>query len=76
MGKKLYTRGCPKCDADAGVIESRPLKSGDIMRRRECTGCGYRYNTIEILYGPHERSKEVAQWAAEHNRDIFDKDTA
>jgi len=71
MGKKLHVRGCPKCGTDAIVKDSRPVASGDILRRRECTGCGYRYTTIEILYGPHERCKEVAQWASEHNRDIF-----
>ena len=78
MGKKLYARGCPKCGSDAGVKDSRPTKSGDIHRRRECSNpaCGYRFTTIEILYGPHERCKEVAQWASEHNRDIFDKDSA
>lgn len=73
MGKKLHARGCPKCGSDAGVKNSRPQASGDILRRRECSNaeCGYRYSTVEILYGPHERAREIAQWASEQNREIF-----
>lgn len=66
--------GCPKCGGETTIKDVRTLQRGDITRRRECNDCEYRYTTIEILYGPHERCKEVAQWASEHNRDIFHKD--
>ena len=40
---------CPHCGSiDDKVIESRTLANGDaIRRRRECTGCGYRFTSYE-----------------------------
>ncbi len=42
---------CPECDCtEDKVLETRVSKNKDIIRRRrECTGCGYRYNTQEEL---------------------------
>ncbi len=40
---------CPRCaHPDDQVIDSRPSKAGDeIRRRRECVGCGFRFTTYE-----------------------------
>ena len=40
---------CPHCGSiDDKVIESRTLANGDaIRRRRECSGCGYRFTSYE-----------------------------
>lgn len=40
---------CPKCGCEESkVVDSRPSESNDaIRRRRECTGCGFRYTTYE-----------------------------
>ena len=38
---------CPKCNGKSRVINSRPYCNG-IRRRRECSVCGYKWNTIEI----------------------------
>lgn len=42
---------CPFCShADSRVIDSRPTDEGErIRRRRECTGCGKRFTTYEII---------------------------
>ena len=68
---KFTAHPCLKCGSPTIAKDVRPLERGDVTRRRECTNCGYRFTTIEIVYGPHERAREVAQWASEHNRDIF-----
>lgn len=40
---------CPKCDgANVYVIDSRE-KDGMTYRRRECTDCGNRFSTNEVL---------------------------
>lgn len=40
---------CPKCGGEESkVVDSRPSENNDaIRRRRECTGCGFRYTTYE-----------------------------
>lgn len=42
---------CPKCQGnDSKVVDSRPAEEGKaIRRRRECTQCGYRFNTYERI---------------------------
>jgi len=42
---------CSKCGIlEDKVIDSRPAKDGkSIRRRRECTGCGFRYTTYEQI---------------------------
>jgi transcriptional repressor NrdR len=38
---------CPRCNADdTKVVDSREVKDG-VRRRRECTGCGFRFTTRE-----------------------------
>ena len=40
---------CPKCGCEESkVVDSRPSENNDaIRRRRECTGCGFRFTTYE-----------------------------
>jgi transcriptional repressor NrdR len=42
---------CPYCGkADSRVIDSRSAEDGNtIRRRRECTGCGRRFTTYEVV---------------------------
>ncbi len=42
---------CPRCACqDDKVIDSRSIKDGaGVRRRRECTGCGYRFTTCEEI---------------------------
>ncbi|MFA5561801.1 MAG: transcriptional regulator NrdR [Eubacteriales bacterium] len=42
---------CPVCAAtDSRVLDSRPSPEGNsIKRRRECLGCGRRFNTYEVI---------------------------
>lgn len=42
---------CPVCGAtDSRVLDSRPVDEGNsIKRRRECNGCGRRFNTYEVI---------------------------
>ncbi len=38
---------CPRCNADdTKVVDSREVKDG-VRRRRDCTGCGFRFTTRE-----------------------------
>lgn len=40
---------CPKCGADAMVINSRPIRKGKARRRRYlCTSCNARFRTYEM----------------------------
>lgn len=39
---------CPDCQASTHVVESRSADEGAaVRRRRECTGCGFRFTTFE-----------------------------
>lgn len=42
---------CPKCkNEDTKVVDSRPARNGDsIRRRRVCPKCGFRFTTYEVL---------------------------
>lgn len=40
---------CPKCKGKAVVIDSRKYKTGEVYRRRRCTGCGCRFSTLEAV---------------------------
>lgn len=42
---------CPYCSCeDSKVIDSRPTDEGErIRRRRECTNCGKRFTTYEVI---------------------------
>ncbi|HWI53683.1 MAG TPA: transcriptional regulator NrdR [Symbiobacteriaceae bacterium] len=43
---------CPYCGQESKVIESRHTEDDQIRRRRECIGCGKRFNTYERLEVP------------------------
>ena len=42
---------CPVCNfQDSRVLDSRPVEDGaSIKRRRECTSCGKRFTTYEVI---------------------------
>ena len=42
---------CPSCSIeDSKVVDSRPIKEGEgIRRRRECNACNFRYTTYEYV---------------------------
>ena len=42
---------CPVCNnPDSRVLDSRPVEDGSsIKRRRECTSCGKRFTTYEVI---------------------------
>ena len=39
---------CPKCNNEKTKIVDSRADEESVWRRRECQGCGYRFNTIEI----------------------------
>lgn len=43
---------CPYCGCESKVLESRHTEEGSIRRRRECAGCGKRFNTFEKIEEP------------------------
>ena len=46
---------CPKCGYGfSKVIDSRNIENGK-KRRRECVGCGTRYNCIEISEAQYKK---------------------
>jgi transcriptional regulator NrdR family protein len=51
---------CPECKSDqVHCVDSRPYAE-QVRRRRECTACGRRFNTIEIPLAEYETLKEQA----------------
>ena len=60
---------CPKCSCnDDKVIDSRSVKEGfGVRRRRECTGCGYRFTTLESV-----SSEELKVIKLDGTREEFD----
>lgn len=61
---------CPYCKkADSRVVDSRAAEDGNtIRRRRECSGCGRRFTTYEVV---EKIPLMVIKKAG--NRQIFDK---
>jgi transcriptional regulator NrdR family protein len=49
---------CPVCSQDTRVLQTR-----DPERRRECTACGHRFTTTEILKDDHERRGRLLEQA-------------
>ena len=48
---------CPKCGEWCDVVDSRLHEGGAMrQRRRQCTGCGYRFNTEERFDPRHALS--------------------
>ena len=58
---------CPKCnDKKLKVIDSRDreLHANSLIRRRECTACGYRFNTKEVVISVAYKSEPRATTGA------------
>jgi len=62
---------CPHCDnSDDKVIESRTLAGGvAIRRRRECSGCGFRFTSYERI-----EDKQFMVIKRDGRREPFDRD--
>lgn len=62
---------CPFCTCeDSKVIDSRPTDEGErIRRRRECTNCGKRFTTYEII-----ETVPLVVVKKDHSRQVFDRD--
>lgn len=62
---------CPFCsNLDSKVIDSRPTDEGTkIRRRRECTNCGQRFTTYEIV-----ESLPLIVIKKDNSREPFDRD--
>ena len=50
---------CPKCGCDDCIVVDVRPKDGNSKRRRECIGCGERFNTVEIHMEEYENLKEL-----------------
>ena len=61
---------CPLCNfQDSRVLDSRPVEEGSsIKRRRECTNCGKRFTTYEVI-----DTLPTAVVKKNGNREFFDK---
>ena len=61
---------CPFCACEESkVIDSRPTDEGErICRRRECTSCGKRFTTYEII-----ESVPVIVVKKDRSREVFDR---
>ena len=64
-----YIMRCPYCNTiEDKVIESRQNASGTVIRRRrECTGCGYRFTSYE-----HIEEKKLKVIKRDGRREAFD----
>jgi transcriptional regulator NrdR family protein len=40
---------CVKCNSATSVVDSRPQETSAVKRRRKCSACGHRFNTIEQI---------------------------
>lgn len=40
---------CPKCNGYQNSCVDSRIRNGRIKRRRVCSECGHRYNTVEIV---------------------------
>ena len=61
---------CPVCNfQDSRVLDSRPVDEGSsIKRRRECTACGKRFTTYEVV-----DTVPIAVVKRDGRREFFDK---
>ena len=61
---------CPVCNApDSRVLDSRPVDdAASIKRRRECTTCGKRFTTYEVV-----DTVPIAVVKRDGSREFFDK---
>ena len=63
---------CPECGhAGSEVVDTRRSEKSRVSgteavrRRRECTGCGHRYSTVEVLADDWPGEEEFAVFAPE-----------
>jgi len=40
---------CPKCQAKAKCLDSRPKVDGTVQRRFRCEGCGCKFSSVEVI---------------------------
>ena len=60
---------CPVCSApDSRVLDSRPAENNSIRRRRECTACGKRFTTYEVV-----ETVPLTVIKKDGTREIFDR---
>ena len=60
---------CPVCAApDSRVLDSRPAENNSIRRRRECTACGKRFTTYEVV-----ETVPLTVIKKDGTREIFDR---
>ena len=61
---------CPSCGfADSRVLDSRPAEEGNsIRRRRECTECGKRFTTYEVI-----ETTPITVIKKDGSREFFDR---
>ncbi|MBO7761246.1 MAG: transcriptional repressor NrdR [Clostridia bacterium] len=60
---------CPVCAApDSRVLDSRPAENNSIRRRRECTACGKRFTTYEVV-----ETVPLTVVKKDGTREIFDR---
>ncbi|MBO5788485.1 MAG: transcriptional repressor NrdR [Clostridia bacterium] len=60
---------CPGCGSlDSRVLDSRPTADGSVKRRRECNGCGRRFNTYEVV-----ENAPVTVIKKDGSREFFDR---
>ena len=60
---------CPKCGSSKSLVyDSRKRKYFNVVRRRECKDCGFRYTTVETLYG-YEFVKDTPEKQQEKGKD-------
>lgn len=61
---------CPNCGfADSRVLDSRPTEEGNsIRRRRECTECGKRFTTYEVI-----ETTPITVIKKDGSREFFDR---
>ena len=49
---------CPLCHSDTFIV-----RTDDTVRRRQCSHCGHRFTTTEILKAELERSQRIIEAA-------------
>lgn len=51
---------CPKCgNKTSEVTHNKPQEDGTAQRRRKCSLCGFRYNTVEVPLDMFSRLKNL-----------------
>lgn len=66
---------CPKCNFKKTIVVDSRSSNNTIKRRRECTACGYRFNTYESVIHvsdniPEHLRKAIKQYLNNNNNNI------